>query len=74
MTLIDPLPRAERLKSEANQLLAHLGLEEMLRSTSGRVEYTGSYLLDLMAYPDIDVMAAALSAAGAQAGREPAGV
>lgn len=76
MTPTGPLQRAALLKTEADLLLAHLGLEELLRSAAGRVEFTGSYLLDLMAYPDIDVMAASLSieqvfALGARLARRP---
>ena len=72
----DPLQRAALLKTEADQLLSRLGLKELLGSAAVRVELTGSYLLDLMAYPDIDVMAASLSieqvfALGARLARRP---
>lgn len=54
---MDPITRAALLKTEADQIIAHLDLTRILTSVAGRVEYIGSYLLDLMAYPDIDLMA-----------------
>jgi hypothetical protein len=76
MNPIEPLQRAALLKTEADRLLEHLGLAEMLQRASGRVDFTGSYLLDMMAYPDIDVMAGRASieqvfAVGAQLARRP---
>ena len=45
---------AEALHSEADRVLHATGLDPLLRSY-GTVAYTGSYLLDVMAWPDIDI-------------------
>jgi hypothetical protein len=73
---LDPISRAALLKTEAGQVIAHLDLTRILSSVAGRVEYTGSYLLDLMAYPDIDLMAGKVAVeqvfqAGGQLVRSP---
>lgn len=51
---VDPFERSSRLSEEAGFLVRELKLFEILR-TNGRVVPTGSYFLDLMMYPDIDL-------------------
>jgi hypothetical protein len=58
--LIDPLERAHLLRTEADLVLQMVRLQDILARYAERVAYTGSYLLDVMAYPDIDVMISAL--------------
>jgi hypothetical protein len=50
----DPLQRAQRLTAEADQLLHELDVHGIL-GAYGRVVPTGSYFLDVMVYPDIDL-------------------
>lgn len=50
----DLVERASRLKQEASFVLEEVGLYDIL-SSYGQVVPTGSYFLDLMMYPDIDV-------------------
>ncbi len=45
---------ADKLHQQAGQIIYHRGLDAVLR-TYGRVFYTGSYYLNLMAWPDIDI-------------------
>ena len=46
---------ADKLRKEADEILhGDRGIDGILRSF-GRVHYTGSYALDLMAWPDIDI-------------------
>lgn len=46
---------ADKLRKEADEILhGGRGIDRVLRSF-GRVHYTGSYALDLMAWPDIDI-------------------
>lgn len=49
-----PLERAAKLKQEADHLLQEIQLEELCRPI-GKITPTGSYSLDLMIYPDIDL-------------------
>jgi hypothetical protein len=57
--MVDPLERAAALRQEADIVLDRAGLLENL-STLGPVTPTGSYYLDLMAYPDIDLQVPAV--------------
>lgn len=50
---MDPLERAVKLKQEADQVLELIKLREILQPY-GELFATGSYFLDVMAYPDID--------------------
>ena len=52
--LIHPLERARRLREEADIVMREVGVLEILRPF-GRVVPTGSYFLDVMAFPDIDL-------------------
>ena len=49
-----PAERSRALRAEADELLQRLELEALTASI-GRLEPTGSYFLDLMMYPDIDM-------------------
>jgi hypothetical protein len=51
---MNPIERATRLKNEADELLQEIKLAERCRHI-GRLTPTGSYYLDLMMYPDIDL-------------------
>jgi hypothetical protein len=53
-TSTDPLQRAALLRQEAGFVLQAVGLYDILRPY-GRIVPTGSYYLDTMAYPDIDL-------------------
>lgn len=52
--LVEPAERARRLREEADLVLAEVKLDQVLRPY-GRIVPTGSYFLDLMMYPDIDL-------------------
>jgi hypothetical protein len=52
---MDPLERAACLRAEADTLLDAVGVFDILGRYS-RIYPTGSYFLNLMAYPDIDLM------------------
>lgn len=52
--MLTPLERADKLKAEADQLLQDIQLEELCREI-GKPMPTGSYFLDTMVYPDIDL-------------------
>ena len=51
---MDFLNRADRLRQEAGLILQEIKLNEIL-VPYGTMNFTGSYYLDLMAYPDMDV-------------------
>jgi hypothetical protein len=51
---IDPLERARKLREEAGVVLREVGVLEIL-CPYGRIVPTGSYFLDVMAFPDIDL-------------------
>jgi hypothetical protein len=51
---IQPLELAERLKQEADMILELIHMDEILLPY-GRVYPTGSYFLNVMVYPDIDL-------------------
>ncbi len=50
----DPVERSRRLREEADLVLAEVSLYSIL-SPYGQIVFTGSYFLDLMMYPDIDL-------------------
>ena len=45
---------ADTLRQEANEIIHERGLDAILQPY-GRVWYGGSYALDLMAWPDLDI-------------------
>jgi hypothetical protein len=51
---MDVLERAAQLRREAGRVMQAVGLEEILRPY-GKLTPTGSYFLDVMVYPDIDL-------------------
>ncbi len=51
---MDALEIAAKWHQEADQLIYDRGIDAILRSY-GRVSYTGSYAINLMAWPDIDI-------------------
>jgi hypothetical protein len=51
---MEPLDLADKLRLEADKVLEMVHLPEIL-PTYGKVFTTGSYYLDVMAYPDIDL-------------------
>ncbi len=57
---MDPLERASKLRQEADLVLQRVGVYDILRPY-GRIVPTGSYFLDVMAYPDIDLMMSKVS-------------
>jgi len=61
-TPIDPLKRAVQLKQEADFVLQAVNLYEIVQPY-GRITPTGSYYLDVMAYPDIDLYLSKVSVA-----------
>ncbi|HRQ42117.1 MAG TPA: hypothetical protein PLD25_29715 [Chloroflexota bacterium] len=58
----DPLQRSARLKQEADFVLQAINLYEIVQPY-GRITPTGSYYLDVMAYPDIDLYLSKISVA-----------
>jgi hypothetical protein len=59
---MSPLERAAKLKHEAGLLLQEIQLADSLRSF-GRLIPTGSYFLDVMVYPDLDLYLSPVSVA-----------
>jgi tRNA splicing endonuclease len=57
---MNPLERASRLRQEADLVLQKVGVYDILRP-HGRIVPTGSYFLDVMVYPDIDLMMSRVS-------------
>jgi hypothetical protein len=57
---VDPAERARKLRAEADLVLAEVKLDQVLRPY-GRIVPTGSYFLDLMMYPDIDLYISTVS-------------
>lgn len=50
----DPFLRSRYLKEEATAIIHEAGLDSILRRY-GNLHYTGSYFLDLMVWPDLDI-------------------
>ena len=67
----EPLALAERLHQQAGQLLADLRLAEII-APYGAITPTGSYYLNVMVYPDIDIYLPKLSHRAALLGRRAA--
>jgi hypothetical protein len=51
---MNPLERAARLRQEADVVMQEIGMLDVL-SQYGEVTFSGSYFLNVMAYPDIDL-------------------
>jgi hypothetical protein len=51
---MNPIQRSAKLNQEAGELLCHIKLAEICQEI-GEITPTGSYYLDLMIYPDIDL-------------------
>jgi hypothetical protein len=51
---MDPIERASALRQEADVVMQEIGLRDIL-SQYGEITFSGSYFLDVMAYPDIDL-------------------
>jgi hypothetical protein len=51
---VDPIARAAALYNEASQVMQMIRFDEIMQPY-GPITFTGSYALNLMAYPDIDV-------------------
>ncbi len=59
---MNPLERAEQLRQEADAIMRDIRLAEIVRAY-GLLVPTGSYFLDVMVYPDLDVMISQVSIA-----------
>jgi hypothetical protein len=59
---MNPLERAAKLRQEADVVMQEIGLLDVL-SRYGKVTFAGSYFLDVMAYPDIDLALSKVSVA-----------
>ncbi|MHA2038950.1 MAG: hypothetical protein ACW98X_21155 [Promethearchaeota archaeon] len=51
---MNPIERSKIIKKEADEVLKNINLVQHCEKI-GKVTYTGSYFLDLMMYPDIDL-------------------
>ena len=51
---MDPLQRSAMVQQEADRVMEAVGLHDILRP-HGPVVFTGSYMLGVMVYPDIDL-------------------
>ena len=59
---MDPIERASALRQEADAVMQKIGLLDIL-SQYGEVTFSGSYFLDVMAYPDVDLYLSKVSIA-----------
>lgn len=60
--VMNPLDRANLIKLEADLILQKVRLMEIL-GPYGKITFTGSYFLDVMVYPDIDIYISKLTVA-----------
>jgi hypothetical protein len=57
---LDPIQRSRQLRQEADEVLQAVDLLSLL-APYGPITYTGSYYLDVMVYPDIDILVPRIS-------------